>query len=61
MKIRILLSALAFLAVCAVLAFIAWMSGYNFDHRDMTVGGNTCFAVFLALGAAIAVHIGTSK
>ncbi len=42
MKTRILLSALAFLAVCALSAFVAWCGGYNFDKRNPDVACWVC-------------------
>lgn len=50
-KVRALKGAtIAAIAMLAALTFLAWMCGYNFDHRNPDVG----FATFIIfLGASI--------
>ncbi len=53
MKTRILLSALAFLAVCALSAFMAWCGGITLDHRGPEVGTVVLLGVSFGTVAAI--------
>ena len=43
---------LAALAACALSAFIGWLSGYNFDHRDAGVAVWAAATVWFAFIAA---------
>jgi hypothetical protein len=48
LRTRILLSALAFVGTAATCAFLAWMNGYNFDHRDMDVGKGAIYTLMVS-------------
>lgn len=48
---RIALSCLAFLAVSGCFALLAWLSGFNFDHRGPEVG-EVSYYVLVASGFA---------
>jgi hypothetical protein len=45
---RIALSALAFLGVIGCVAIVAWLGGFNFDHRGPIVGEVSWYAMMFA-------------
>ena len=47
-KQNIALGIGVYLLCLGLCAFLAWMSGYNFDHRDPTVGEYTLYALTLS-------------
>lgn len=55
-KSRIKGAALVFVAVQFLAAFIAWLGGYNFDHRSPAVGGCVALSVFIGIFAALYYH-----
>lgn len=55
MNKRIVCSIGAFLAVCALSALLAWLSGYNFDYRSVGVALYAYITLVFACGAGSAV------
>jgi len=57
MKERLIIGAITMLLVIGLLCFVAWMGGYNFDHRDEKVGILTfwgiCFAGICGIAAGL--------
>jgi multisubunit Na+/H+ antiporter MnhB subunit len=50
------LPSLNFIVVIVVAAFIAFMSGYNFDQRNPDVGFAVGVALFIAIGLSLFVY-----
>lgn len=50
---QLIMAVLAFLITCVISAFIAWCSGFNFDHRSESVGFYVSMTVFAGTFAAI--------
>jgi hypothetical protein len=53
----VLLSVAAFILTGAACALLAWMSGYNFDHRNLQVGENVAVTLWAAMTAASATAL----
>lgn len=47
---------IAALATASAFAFIAWTSGYDFDHRGENVGVATMLIMMISAGAFAAVY-----
>lgn len=54
---RALSALLAMLVVCAVSALLAWLGGYNFDHRSFEVAAWAGVTLAFALYAALSVWV----
>ena len=50
------LPSIIFIALISISAFIAYMSGYDFNYRDADVGFFTAISLFIAIGVSVAVY-----
>lgn len=51
------LPVFAFFLVCAIGAFIGWLSGYNFDYRNPVIAAACATTVLSAIVFAVAAAI----
>jgi hypothetical protein len=51
------LPSIIFIVLIALAAFIAYMSGYNFDQRNPDVGLSVGLTLAMAIGVSLAIYI----
>lgn len=63
MKKRIVCSVVTFVLCLCICALLAWLAGFNFDHRSADVAFAAAFGLLMSLGTAgmVAVHPGWGK
>ena len=57
MKKSIILTSLSFLMSTLICAFIAWCSGFNFDHRNIDVGLYISQSLVCSFMVSLAVYL----
>jgi hypothetical protein len=53
MKVKLFIGIVVFILICLGSAFVAYMSGYNFDHRDADAGFWTWLTLFMAVCTSV--------